>query len=145
MRGLVFLLRERARYLVAAALIGVLGGAANARLVGLVNDELSRASSAAPPAIALFLGLIGLAFVTGLLSEAMLVLLSERLTHRLRINLCAQIMKLPIATVERLGRPRLTAIFTHDVPAINLAVLRIPTVCISCTIMIGCLVYLGLL
>jgi len=145
MRSLLTVLRERLWFVVAAALVGVVSGSANARLIGLVNDEVSSAAGQGPRAVALFIGLTAAAFLSGLLSEAMLVFLSERLAYHLRVNLCGQIMKLPIAAVERLGRSRLTTAFTQDIPAVDFALLRIPAVFINATITLGCLMYLGFL
>ncbi|MEZ4361970.1 MAG: cyclic peptide export ABC transporter [Kofleriaceae bacterium] len=144
MKSLLLLLRERRGYVVAAALVGVLGGAANARLISLVNDELAVASRTAG-ALVFFLSVVAFSFLTGLLSEAMLVFLSERLSHHLRVNLCGQILRKPLAEVERLGSSRLTAAFTQDIPTIGLALLRIPTVFINGAITLGCLSYLGFL
>ena len=145
MRSLFSLLREHLGYVLAAALIGLAGGAANARLIGLVNDELAAVAARAPGSVPLFLGFMALVFVAGLVSEAMLVVLSEKLAHHLRINLCGQIMTLPLTDIERLGKSRLTAAFTQDIPSIDLALLRIPTVFINGAITTGCLVYLGFL
>lgn len=144
MRALLSLLRERRAYLAAAALIGIAGGAANARLIGLVNDEL--AAGAAPPSSPLlFLVLVAAAFLTGALSEAMLVVLSERVAHHLRVNLCAQILRLPLSAVERHGKAQLTAVLTQDLPTVCLALLRIPTLLVNAAITLGCLLYLGML
>jgi putative ATP-binding cassette transporter len=145
MRSLLSLLRERLWAVIAAALIGVLGGLANARLIGLVNDEIAAAATQLPGSVALFVGLTAVTFVTGLVSEAVLVFLSERLSFRLRVNLCGQILRLPLAEVERLGHSRLTAAFTQDVPAVDFALLRIPAVFINGAITLGCLIYLGFL
>jgi putative pyoverdin transport system ATP-binding/permease protein len=144
-RALAGLLRERLWAVVAAALVGVLGGLANARLVGLINDEIADAASHPPASVALFIALTAVTFVTGFASEAILAFLSERMSFHLRVNLCGQIMRLPIADVERLGHARLTAAFTQDIPAVDFALLRIPTVFINGTITLGCLVYLGFL
>lgn len=143
MRFLLSLLAERRWYLAIAALIGLAGGAANARLISLVNDEL--ASSGDTSSVAWFIAFVAFAFVTGVLSEAMLVLLSERLGHYLRINLCGQILRLPLAELERHGKSRLTAVFTQDIPIVCLALLRVPTLFINAAITLGCLLYLGFL
>ncbi len=145
MRALFSLLRERRAFVIAAALLGVAGGAANARLIGLVNDELAATATGAAGSALWFLLYVALAFAAGLASEAMLVFLSERLAHHLRINLCGQILRMPLAAAERLGKSRLTAAFTQDIPVVGLALLRIPTVFINGAITIGCLIYLGFL
>jgi putative ATP-binding cassette transporter len=145
MHSILSLLRERLWAVIAAALVGVAGGLANARLIGLVNDEIATAATHTPASVLLFLGLTATTFLTGLISEAVLVFLSEHLSFRLRINLCGQIMRLPLADLERLGHARLTAAFTQDIPAIDFALLRIPTVFINGAITVGCLAYLGFL
>ena len=145
MRFLILIVREHIGYIVLAALIGMAGGAANAWLIGQVNDELSALGAGGVDSPWLFLAMIAVVFVTSVLSEVILVSVSETLAHYLRIDVCGQILAMPIAETERFGKASFITAFTQDIPTITIALLRIPAICINGAITLGCLIYLGFL
>ncbi|WP_438010596.1 cyclic peptide export ABC transporter [Sorangium sp. So ce321] len=145
MTFVLFLLREHRAIVALAALVGLAGGGANAKLVAMVNGNLTAMAAGGVGSPWFYLGVTAMAFAAGLLSELILVFLSEQITYRLRINMCAQIMRLPVAEVEKVGRSRLTATFTQDIQTVTTALLRIPTLFVNAAVTVGCLVYLGFL
>jgi len=63
----------------------------------------------------------------------------------LRLRLCSQILATPLRHLEQLGTPRLLAALTDDVPAIAHAALILPVLCVNASLVIACLIYMGLL
>ena len=144
MAFVTLLLKQHPWAVVSAALIGVLGGLANARLLSVVNESLDNvAEQSASPGF--YVLLLVLALVAGVFSEVLLILLSEKVAANLRLNLCSNIIDLPLRRSQTLGEARLTAAFTQDIPAITQALLRIPTLFVNGSVTLGCMVYLGFL
>jgi putative pyoverdin transport system ATP-binding/permease protein len=65
--------------------------------------------------------------------------------HRMRMQLCRQILAAPLRHLEQLGSARLLTTLTDDVPNITNAVLIIPLLCVNAALVIGCMIYLGIL
>jgi len=63
----------------------------------------------------------------------------------MRMQLCRQILAAPLRHLEQLGNARLLTALTDDVPNITNAVLLIPLLCVNASLVIGCLIYLGIL
>jgi len=78
-------------------------------------------------------------------SERLLTKLGQEAMHRMRMQLCRQILAAPLLHLEQLGSARLLATLTDDIPAITGAVLVIPLLCVNAALVIGCLIYLGIL
>ena len=65
--------------------------------------------------------------------------------HSMRLQLCRQILAAPLLHLEQLGSARLLTTLTDDIPVITNAVLLIPLLCVNAALVIGCLIYLGIL
>lgn len=127
---------------VAAGLIAGLGSTA---LIALVNRTLSNPQSATPGLIALYVSLCALVPMTRLISAALLIKLSQRMTYDLRMRLSERILAVPLRHLEKIGTHRLLAALTDDVLTISNAVVNIPVVCVSLAVLLGCIVYVGYL
>lgn len=123
---------------------GMGSGACNAALLAVINSavQLDRSSST------LLWGFAGLCLVLPLArftSEFLTNKLGQGVMYRLRMQLCSQILTAPLRHLEQIGMPRLMAALNDDVPAITAAVLTLPLVCVNTSLVIGCLVYMGIL
>jgi len=129
-----------------AILVGLISGGANALLISLITREIAAIEDGSALVGPLyFCGVVAVVFASGLISQFILIGLSQRLAFNLRVNLCEQILRQPLRTLEETGGARLMATFTKDVPSIALALLQIPTFSINVAVALGCMVYLGLL
>jgi putative pyoverdin transport system ATP-binding/permease protein len=137
-----FLLRASWLNVAIAALTGSISGGCSAFLIALINNTVS---SNNPSTNQLIWGFIGLAFVTlltSLVSQFVLVSLSQEAVYKLRLRLSGLILGCPLRHLEELGANRLLATLTDDIQAISNAVFDIPLLCINIALIFGCLVYL---
>jgi putative pyoverdin transport system ATP-binding/permease protein len=65
--------------------------------------------------------------------------------YKLRMQLCEQMLAVPLKQLEQLGTARLLPALTEDVPSITAAISIIPLLCVNAALVIGCLVYMGTL
>ena len=65
--------------------------------------------------------------------------------YELRMQLCRQCLAAPLIHLEELGNARLLAALTDDIPTITNAVTTIPLISVNAALVVGCLIYLGVL
>ncbi|MEV0685078.1 ATP-binding cassette domain-containing protein [Nocardia sp. NPDC050378] len=126
----------------AVVVAGLICGAANTYLVTLINAAVSPKP---PPddLIARFV-LTGLVIlVSGVLSQVLLIRLSQDAIYRLRSDLSSGIVAAPLEHLERLGMHRLMATLTEDVRSLSQAVTAIPAICVDVATIVGCFVFLA--
>jgi putative ATP-binding cassette transporter len=136
-----FLLRSSWITLLVAIVMGSVSGACSTLLLAQINNELSSGN----PSSDLLWGFIGLAVITlltSVLSQYLLVKLSQSAVYQLRLRLSHWILSCPLRHLETLGANRLLAALTEDINSISDAVLIIPFLCIDFALIAGCLVYL---
>lgn len=124
-----------------AILTGITSGVCSARLIALVNSAISQ--NATQSLLISFAGLSVLTFVTGSLSQFLLVDLAQNSVYQLRLRLSQRILASSLRQLEQLGPSRLFAVLTQDVQAISNTVFVIPFLCIDLAVVGGCLIYLG--
>jgi len=61
------------------------------------------------------------------------------------MQLCRQILAAPLLHLEQLGSARLHATLTDDLPTITNTVFIIPLLFVNASLVIGCMIYLGIL
>lgn len=143
MNLIYFLLRSSWRMVAIAVVTGFLSGSSSAGLIALISKAVGqeRASSI----LSLFwsfLGLAVVALVTSVVSQVVLVRLSQEAIAQLRMRLSRQILGSELSHLEQLGTPRLLATLTEDVQAVTNAVNSVPFLCIDIAIAVGCLTYI---
>src|SRR5438270_704452 len=144
MNIIAFFLRHSRKIVLLSVAAGALSGICNAALLAVINSVLK----ARTPGWALagsFIGLCLLLPFTRFTSERLLTKLGQEAMHRMRMELCRQILAAPLLHLEQLGSARLLTTLTDDVPNITNAVLIIPLLCVNAALVIGCIVYLGML
>lgn len=128
--------------LVAAAL----GGITTTGLFVLINDALTGGESRFGQwQLWLFFALCFVVPMTRGISAFMLVKLGQRAVFDLRMRLIRQILSSPLRNLEQHGTHRLLTALTNDVVAISTTVLSLPGLCLHATLLVGSLVYLGIL
>jgi len=144
MKVIAFFFRYSRRTVLLSVCAGVISGACNAALLAVINGVL-KGNGSTSALVWSFVGLCALLPVTRFSSECLLTMLGEGAMYNLRMQLCSQILDAPLRHLEQLGTPRLLAALTDDVPAIAHAILIIPVLCVNASLVIGCLVYMGIL
>ncbi|WP_336082383.1 ATP-binding cassette domain-containing protein [Nocardia sp. SSK8] len=127
----------------AVVVAGLVAGVANTYLVTLINAVVSPKPQ--PDNLLLRFAGTGLVIlVSGVLSQVLLIRLSQEAIYRLRSDLSASIVAAPLEHLERLGTHRLIATLTEDVRALSQAVTAIPSICVDVATIVGCFVFLAI-
>lgn len=138
------LVKRNRTQIVAASVMSVVAGAANIWLLALVGRDMPRTSASADAVLEYAAALI-LMVAVGLVSQVSLARLSARMLHGLRHELVLAITRLSVRKVEAIGRHRLYAALTRDVPAVHELLVALPTYIFNGTVMVACLIYLAVL
>ncbi|MCL1472267.1 cyclic peptide export ABC transporter [Argonema antarcticum] len=141
--NVIYLLLRASWSLVAIAVFtGLLSGACSARLIALINNA-ANGGIQTTTSILSFVGLAMVVLISGLVSQILLIRLSQGVIFDLQIRLSRRILSTSLRHLEQLGAPRLLATLTEDVQALSTSVFVIPFLCIDLAIVIGCMIYLG--
>ncbi|AFZ30813.1 cyclic peptide transporter [Gloeocapsa sp. PCC 7428] len=141
MRFIRFLWDISWRNILIATIAGLISGSGNAMLISLINRAVNQASL--PNALLYFAALALFVLVTSIISQFMLINLSQNAIYQLRLRLGQNILSSPLQHLEKLGENRLLATLTDDVRVLSHAVSAIPNLCIDLATIFGCLVYLA--
>lgn len=144
MNIIVFFFRNSRKMVLLSVVAGVFSGACNAALLAVINTAL-KTKAPAMPLICSFAGLCLLLPAARLASERVLNNLGQQTMFELRMQLCRQILAAPLRHLEQLGAARLLAGLTDDIPAIVSTVAFLPLIFVNTALVVGCLVYMGLL
>ncbi len=143
MNLIYFLLRSSWGMVAIAIVTGFLSGGSSAGLIALISAAASHSTSTSLTSIAWgFSGLVVVALITSIVSQVMLIRLSQNAVLALRMRLSRQILASELSHLEQLGNPRLLATLTEDVQAVANSVYVIPFLCIDVAMVLGCLVYI---
>ncbi len=145
MKTLSFLMKYSRSIVLLAAVAGIVSGASNTGLLAVINSVLSSDGSPGKRLLWGFVALCIVVPVTRITSELMLTHLGQGTIYDLRMRISRRILSVPLRHLEELGAPKLMATLTDDIPAITQVVTLLPVLSINLAILIGCLVYLGML
>ncbi|MDZ8056033.1 MAG: cyclic peptide export ABC transporter [Aulosira sp. ZfuVER01] len=143
MNLIYFLLRSSWGMVAIAIVTGFLSGGSSAGLIALISTAANHSNQSPLTSIAWgFVGLVIVAIITSIISQVMLVRLSQNAILQLRMSLSHQILASELSHLEKLGNPRILATLTEDVQAVAHSVYLIPFLCIDLAMVVGCLVYI---
>ena len=126
-----------------AILTGMLSGISSAALIALISRSINQAlGDQAIALLASFGGLVVVALITSIVSQILLVRISQDAVFKMRLRLIRQILQTDLHQLEEIGGPRLLASLTQDINSITIAIERIPFVCIDLATAIGCIAYI---
>jgi putative ATP-binding cassette transporter len=143
MKIISFFLRQSRKIVFLSIAAGALSGVCNAALLAVINSALK--TGPGEGLVWIFVGLCTLLPFARYTSERMLTKLGQEALYGMRMQLCRQILAAPLLRLEQLGSAQLLTTLTDDVPTITNAVLVIPLLCVNAALVIGCLVYMGIL
>ncbi|HEY0510455.1 MAG TPA: cyclic peptide export ABC transporter [Thermoanaerobaculia bacterium] len=130
---------------VLASVAGALSGFGSTALIAVINSALNGSAASHSTLVWKFVALCALIPLSGFVSQFLLVRLTAHAAHAMRITLSRQILTAPYRLLEEIGVPRLMATLNDDIPAVTNAVTTLPILFMQLAIMVGCLIYLGLL
>ncbi len=145
--NLIWLLLKASWLQVAIAVFtGLISGGTTARLIALINKAISEGFQSSDtfsnlawqfPILALIV------VVNSVISQVLLINLSQEAVYQLRLRLSRGILSAQLRHLEKLGTPRLLATLTEDVATLTATVYAIPFICVDTAIIAGCLLYLS--
>lgn len=138
-----YLLRNHWRKLLLAGGAGVVAGISSAGLLAFINSAVHSQGPVLAVMAWAFAGLCIVVFLSGFLSDVLLVQLGQERVFQLRLELSRRVLAAPLRQLQLLGRHRVLATMTEDIGAIADAYQAMPMVFINGTIVLGCLCYLG--
>jgi putative pyoverdin transport system ATP-binding/permease protein len=142
---LLELLRGQQRFarlgLMLTVVISIVGGASVAALFSVINAFLG--GRRYPRLWLAFVGLLVVRVVLRLVSQYMIVRMTQTALLQLRLWLCRQILSTPLRRLEELGSPRLMAGLTADVGNVSQALVTLPSAFVNITMLLGFAGYLG--
>lgn len=128
--------------IVAVFATGLICGVANTYLLTLLSNvvapEAQHGSTLERFALTGSVALVG-----AVLSQVLLIRLTQDAIYQLREGLSSRVVSAPLEHLERLGMHRLIATLTEDVRSLSQAVTAIPNICIDVTTIVGSLVFLA--
>lgn len=107
-----FLLRASWITVVIAALTGSFSGACSALLISSINNAISRNDPSTRQLLWSFIGLAIVNLLTSILSQVLLVRLSQDAVHKLRLCLSGWILSCPLQELKHRGKTVLAT--SHD-------------------------------
>ena len=138
-----FLLRSSWGMVAIAIGTGFLSGSSSAGLIALISRAAAgNSGSSWFTSIWAFIGLIIVVLITSIISQVMLIRLSQNAVLQLRMRLSRQIISSELSHLEDLGNPRLLATLTEDVQAVANGVHEMPFLFINLAIILGCMAYI---
>lgn len=144
MKIIRFFFQHSRRNVLLSLVAGVISGICNAALLAVINGVL-KGSTGVRVLIWSFAGLCLLLPLARFAAEVLLSRLGQEALYNLRMQLCRQILAAPLRHLEQISAPKLLTILTDDIPNITNALLQVPLLCVNLALVIGCLVYMGML
>ncbi|RUT05156.1 ABC transporter ATP-binding protein [Dulcicalothrix desertica PCC 7102] len=139
--NLIWLLLRASRIQVAIAILtGLISGGTSARLIALINSAISGNYTQDLATQFPILALVVL--VSSIVSQVLLIKLSQNAVYKLRLGLSDGILYSPLRHLEELGASKLLATLTEDVSTLSSTVYAIPFICVDIAVIVGCLGYM---
>lgn len=139
--NLIWLLLRASRIQVAIAILtGLISGGTSARLIALINSAISGNYTQDLATQFPILALVVL--VSSIVSQVLLIKLSQNAVYKLRLGLSDGILYSPLRHLEELGASKLLATLTEDVSTLSSTVYAIPFICVDIAVIVGCLAYM---
>jgi putative ATP-binding cassette transporter len=130
-RLLLFLIRASWRVVVLAIFLGSVSGLASIGLIAMIHHTLRASEPMGSQLAWAFVGLCVTVLLTRIVSQVLLIRLSQGATRRLMLHLSRRILEAPLRSLEQIGPHRLIATLTSDVMIIAQALNGIPVLAVS--------------
>lgn len=137
------LLRASWSTVILAIFTGLVSGGCSALLIAFINNAVNSNNVSVSSLIWGFAALALTIQVTSIISQVLLIRLSQDAIYKLRMRLSRWILSSPLRHLEELGASRLLAALTEDVQSVSHSVFELPLLCVDVAIIVGCFIYLG--
>lgn len=138
-----FLLRCSPKIVILAVIAGLITGMSNGAILALINVVLSGAKTQPGTLLWSFIGLCVLMLASRIVSEILLLRLSQDAIFDLRKTLTDRILSAPLRQLEEQGVSRLLSSITTDVPNIAQALNTVAVLCMQVAIVLSILIYMS--
>ena len=136
------LLSSSWKILILAAIVSLISGVTTTSIIAIINNTQLNYSTLNTSLVWIFFGLCLLRFISSVISETLLISLSQKAILNLRMLLSKRILASPFYRIENLGNNRILATLTDDVQSISNTAIILPVVCVNFVIVVSCLLYL---
>jgi putative pyoverdin transport system ATP-binding/permease protein len=119
---------------------GFVSGGCSAQLIALINTVLASGNYKSQTLNFILLSTTGV--ITTIVSQFLLVSISQDAVYKLRLKLSQAILAAPLQRLEQIGVGSLLAVLTVDILSLSSIVYIFPFLCIDLAIVLGCLIYL---
>jgi putative pyoverdin transport system ATP-binding/permease protein len=136
-----FLWKMSGKKILTATFIGAISGSGNAMLISLINRAINE--SAFPHAAFYFITLALSVLITSIISQFLLIDISQTAIHKLRLQLSQSILASPLHHLEKMGENRLLATTIEDIRSLSHSLSAIPSICVDLATVIVSLAYLA--
>ncbi|MEM7307332.1 MAG: cyclic peptide export ABC transporter [Planctomycetota bacterium] len=143
MKTIRTLLASAPRAVVAAGILGVLGGLGTAAMLALANWAIADPAQRTAAGGARFFLVVLLVLAATAGSQIVLVRLAQGIVLDLQRRILRAILAAPLPALERIGKPRLLAALTADVDAVSRAAPWVAGLWVNAVVLVGCLGYLA--
>lgn len=140
-----FIIRNSSGVMVFIALSGIAGGLCNAGVIALIHASMNAGAERNPNLVWAYAGMCVLVLVSNIISQILLLKVSQRVIFNMRMTLSKQVLKTPLRKVEEAGTPRVLQCLTGDAQTISGAIISLPLICVNVATLIACLAYAGYL
>ena len=139
------LLKQSWPIAIASVVMGMISGGSAASLIAIVNLALTETQESQSLLAFAFIALCLVQFVARFFSQILLSRLGNGVTYKLRMLLSKGILTSSLRHLEEVSAPKLMASLTEDIYSLANGILMISFFCGNTAIIIGCLIYLGIL
>lgn len=136
------LLTSSWKVLIFAAIASLISGVTTTGIIAVINNVGLNYTALNISIIWTFIGLCFFRFISSVISQALLISLSQEAILNLRMLISQKILASSLYHLEKLGNNRILATLTDDVQSISNTALILPRLCVNIVILISCLVYL---
>jgi putative pyoverdin transport system ATP-binding/permease protein len=143
MNVIKFILRNSSAALLFVAFAGIVGGICGAGLIMLIHITLRFEKGSGTTMLYAFAGVCILLLVTNIVSQVLLLRISQGAIFDLRMRLSRQILAAPLRQLEEAGSARLLTCLTNDATTISNVLINFPILCINLATLSAVLVYAG--
>jgi putative pyoverdin transport system ATP-binding/permease protein len=136
-----FLWKMAGKKILLAAAIGAFSGGGNAVTISFINRAIHE--SAFPNAALCFLVLSLSVLATSIISQFLLIDISQNAVQKLRLQITNSIMSSPLAHIERMGENRILTTAIEDIRSLSHSLSAIPIICVDLATVLVALAYLA--
>lgn len=136
-----FLYKVNKTLLISSVFVGLLGGGLSSAMIAIIHIQLKSDLGNWMYLTYFFLFMVG-NVVFSILTDVLLIRLTQLALYQLRLSLSRQILSQPLRTIEKYGSHRFLVVLTEDLTTINDTLVQFPGILVQIAIIFGCYSYM---